>query len=99
MRAQPFFEIDSALEAWAAEQGLDLQTEYKDDTVRSFTVAHPRATFQLWVEPPRSDGSVSVAACDHAGPPRLWARREVRVPASAVTGALDDLLLWIKTHA
>jgi hypothetical protein len=97
MRHQPYAEVDDALRAWAQRTGFPLQTVYRDDEVRTFSIAHPRRTFQLWIEPPSDDDFVVVQASDNAGRKALTERLDV--PISDLPAALDRMLAWIQNAA
>lgn len=58
--------LDPLLERWAKNRGLHIFTEYKDEEVRSIDVVSPAGKrYQIWLDPPASDGRTSVHAWDY----------------------------------
>ena len=76
--------IDDQLHQWASEHGVHIYTSYKDEEVRDIEVVDPRGIrFEIWLEPPASDGSTIVHVSD-------FKRRSKEFPAGK--GALAEAL-------
>ena len=58
--------VDPKLEKWASSRGLHIYSEYRDEEVRSIDVVSPTGKrFQIWLDPPASDGRTIVHVWDY----------------------------------
>ena len=99
MRVNPYAGVDPVIRDWASRHGLMLHTQHQDSEVRSFEIPHPRQNFQLWIERPGEDGSVTVHAYNRARSSRNRAQHKLVVPVSRLNDALEEMLQWINAHA
>ena len=62
--------IDPILTKWVAENGLYLYKEFKDTVVRSVELSRIGGgrKAQIWIEPPKLDGSIPVHIWDFSNP-------------------------------
>jgi len=59
-------QIDETINAWAGEHKLNVFTHYQDYDVRSTDVVDKLGNkYQIWIDEPKSDGSVEVHAWDY----------------------------------
>ena len=57
--------LDTVLLPWASRHGLHVYTSHRDQDVRSVDIVSPDAKrFQIWLDPPDSDGKTAVHAWD-----------------------------------
>jgi hypothetical protein len=88
-----FRSIDPVLNHWAAKNRIQVFTEYRESDVRTFDLLSSSGiTFQVWLDVPATDGSVTIHAWDFSD--RRWSRsgQTVNLPV-----LLDEALAVVNT--
>jgi hypothetical protein len=88
---------DSILDAWAAQNGLHVQTQHRDDEVRSIPVVEAGHEYQIWLA--EDSGMVTVYASTNDSPrrsSRSWQSEPATTDALAahLDAALHEIKQW-----
>lgn len=92
--------VDEKIRAWSNKRDLRVVDSFESREVRAFYVSSKSGEcFQIWVEPPTSEGLNVFLACIEGRrenePPLDW-RTPPRDIVSALEEAYQTLVLWMK---
>lgn len=87
--------IDSIIYPWAQKHSLHIDTNYKDDEVRSIEIIRSEGRrFQIWIDPPLG-AQIHIHAWNYKAITKAW-KIEINNLESTLEEVLQTVKLWMQ---